>query len=52
MKDDTVQDTTTQLERGLSRRDFVKRGLAVGQAVFICGVLVGNFLDGAICVPG
>jgi hypothetical protein len=43
MKDDTVQDTTTQLERGLSRRDFVKRGLAVGQAVFIGGVLVGNF---------
>ena len=31
------------MEEGLNRRDFVKRGLAVGQAVFIGGVLVGNF---------
>ncbi len=43
MEDEKVQDATTRLESGLSRRDFVKRGLAVGQAVFIGGVLVGNF---------
>ena len=43
MKDEKVEDTTTRLERGLSRRAFVKRGLAIGQAVFIGGVLVGNF---------
>jgi len=43
MKDETVHNTTTRLESELSRRDFVKRGLAIGQAVFIGGVLVGNF---------
>ncbi|MBT6225779.1 MAG: hypothetical protein HOI47_03875 [Candidatus Scalindua sp.] len=43
MEDEKVQNTTTRLESGLSRRDFVKRGLAIGQAVFIGGVLVGNF---------
>jgi predicted MPP superfamily phosphohydrolase len=43
MEDEKVQDTTTRLERELSRRDFVRRSLAVGQAVFIGGVLVGNF---------
>ncbi len=43
MEDEKVQDTTARLERGLNRRDFVRRGLAVGQAVFIGGVLVGNF---------
>ncbi|MCP4253526.1 MAG: hypothetical protein GY775_08960 [Candidatus Scalindua sp.] len=43
MEDEKVQNTTTRLESGLSRRDFVKRGLAVGQAIFIGGVLVGNF---------
>jgi predicted MPP superfamily phosphohydrolase len=43
MKKKTVQDTTSRLDEGLSRRAFVKRGLAIGQAVFIGGVLVGNF---------
>ena len=43
MEEKTGQSTTTRLESGLSRRDFVKRGLAVGQAVFIGGLLVGNF---------
>ena len=43
MEDAKVQNETTRLESGLSRRDFVKRGLAIGQAVFIGGVLVGNF---------
>tara|TARA_B100000959_G_scaffold266084_1_gene308171 strand:- start:7 stop:1101 length:1095 start_codon:yes stop_codon:yes gene_type:complete len=43
MDDEKAQNTTTRLEGGLSRRDFVKRGLAIGQAVFIGGVLVGNF---------
>ncbi len=44
MEDKPEQKTTSCLEEGLSRRDFVKRGLAVGQAVFIGGVLVGNFM--------
>ncbi len=43
MEEKTGQETTSRLEEGLSRRSFVKRGLAVGQAVFIGGVLVGNF---------
>jgi len=43
MEDKKIQNVTTRLESELSRRDFVKRGLAVGQAVFIGGVLVGNF---------
>ncbi len=43
MEDEKAQNTTTRLESGLSRRDFVKHGLAIGQAVFIGGVLVGNF---------
>ena len=43
MEDKKIQNATTRLESELSRRDFVKRGLAVGQAVFIGGVLVGNF---------
>ena len=43
MEDEKVQNVTTRLESGLSRRAFVKRGLAIGQAVFVGGVLVGNF---------
>jgi predicted MPP superfamily phosphohydrolase len=43
MKDKTVQDTTSPLEEGLSRRSFVKYGLGIGKAVFIGGLLVGNF---------
>ncbi|MBT6045692.1 MAG: hypothetical protein HOG49_02615, partial [Candidatus Scalindua sp.] len=43
MEKKTEQDITSHLEVGLSRRAFVKRGLAIGQAVFIGGVLVGNF---------
>jgi len=43
MEDKRIQNTTTRLESEVSRRDFVKRSLAVGQAVFIGGVLVGNF---------
>ena len=43
MEEDTAQNTILQREERLNRRDFVKYGLAVGQAVFIGGVLVGNF---------
>ncbi len=43
MEEKTGQNVAAQLNKGLSRRDFVKRGFAVGQAVFIGGVLVGNF---------
>ncbi|MFQ5686277.1 MAG: DUF1566 domain-containing protein, partial [Candidatus Scalindua sp.] len=38
-----VQDTTSRLEERLNRRDFVKYSFAIGQAVFIGGVLIGNF---------
>jgi 3',5'-cyclic AMP phosphodiesterase CpdA len=43
MEEKTVQDTTSPLEEGLSRRSFVKYGLGIGKAVFIGGLLVGNF---------
>jgi len=43
MEDKRIHNTTARLESELNRRDFVKRGLAIGQAVFIGGVLVGNF---------
>ena len=43
MKEKTVQDSTLHLEEGLSRRSFVKYGLGIGKAVFIGGLLVGNF---------
>jgi Icc protein len=43
MKDKTVQNTTLHLEEGLSRRSFVQYGLGIGKAVFIGGLLVGNF---------
>ena len=43
MKKKTVQSTTSHLEEGLSRRSFVKYGLGIGKAVFIGGLLVGNF---------
>jgi len=43
MENEKAQNTKTRLESGMNRRDFVKRGLAIGQAVFIGGVLVGNF---------
>ncbi len=43
MKEKTVQDITSHLEEGLSRRSFVKYGLGIGKAVFIGGLLVGNF---------
>ena len=43
MDEKTVQETALHSAEGLSRRDFVKRGLEVGQAIFIGGVLVGNF---------
>ncbi len=43
MEEKTVQDTTTHLKKGLSRRSFVKYGLGIGKAVFIGGLLVGNF---------
>ncbi len=43
MKKKTVQDTTSHLEEGLSRRRFLEYGLGIGKAVFIGGLLVGNF---------
>ncbi len=43
MEDENVQEVNTRLERGLSRRDFVKYGLVIGKAVFIGGILIGNF---------
>ncbi|MHC4321763.1 MAG: metallophosphoesterase family protein [Planctomycetota bacterium] len=43
MEEKTVQGTTSRLEEGLSRRSFVKYGLGVGKAVFIGGLLAGNF---------
>jgi len=43
MEEKTGQEATPHLDEGLSRRSFVKRGIAIGQAIFIGGVLVGNF---------
>ncbi len=43
MEEKTVKDITSHLEEGLSRRSFMKYGLGIGKAVFIGGVLVGNF---------
>ena len=43
MKEETAQNTISQMEEGLNRRDFVKYGLVIGKAVFIGGVLIGNF---------
>lgn len=43
MNEDTAKNTTSQLEERLNRRDFVKFGLTIGKAVFIGGVLIGNF---------
>ncbi len=43
MKDKTVQGTASHLTEGLTRRGFVKYGLGIGKAVFIGGLLVGNF---------
>ncbi len=39
----TVRDTPSCLEERLSRRSFVKYGLGIGKAVFIGGLLAGNF---------
>ncbi|MHC4139071.1 MAG: metallophosphoesterase family protein [Planctomycetota bacterium] len=43
MEEKTVQDIKSGLEEGLSRRSFVKYGLGIGKAVFVGGLLVGNF---------
>ncbi len=43
MEEETGQNTISKREEGLNRRDFVKYGLAIGKAVFIGGVLIGNF---------
>ena len=43
MEEKIVPDTISHLEEGLSRRSFVKYGLGIGKAVFIGGLLVGNF---------
>ena len=43
MKEGTVQNTISQLEEGLNRRDFMKYGVGFSKAVFIGGVLIGNF---------
>ncbi|GAX62111.1 metallophosphoesterase [Candidatus Scalindua japonica] len=43
MADKTAHNLTSDLEEGLNRRSFVKYGLGVGKAVFIGGLLVGNF---------
>jgi 3',5'-cyclic AMP phosphodiesterase CpdA len=43
MEEETAQNTISKREEGLNRRDFVKYGLDIGKAVFIGGVLIGNF---------
>jgi 3',5'-cyclic-AMP phosphodiesterase len=43
MDEDTVQNAISQREERLDRRDFIKSGVILGKAVFIGGVLIGNF---------
>ncbi|MHC4182637.1 MAG: metallophosphoesterase family protein [Planctomycetota bacterium] len=43
MEEETAQNTISHTEERLNRRDFVKYGFAVGKAVFIGGILIGNF---------
>ncbi|ODS31734.1 MAG: 3',5'-cyclic adenosine monophosphate phosphodiesterase CpdA [Candidatus Scalindua rubra] len=43
MEEETVQNTISQLEERLNRRDFMKCSIAIGKAVFVGGVLIGNF---------
>ncbi len=43
MEEETAQNTISQQVERLNRRDFVKYGLAISKAVFIGGVLIGNF---------
>ena len=43
MEEKTAQNTISQMEEKLNRRDFMKYGFAIGKAIFIGGVLIGNF---------
>ncbi len=43
MEEETVQNTILQLEERLNRRDFMKYGVGLGKAIFIGGILIGNF---------
>ena len=43
MQDKIIEETPSHSEEGISRRSFVKYGLGIGKAVFIGGLLVGNF---------
>jgi 3',5'-cyclic AMP phosphodiesterase CpdA len=43
MKEETAQNTISQQVERLNRRDFMKYGVGLGKAIFIGGVLIGNF---------
>ncbi len=43
MEEEMTQKRNQQREEGLNRRDFMKYGLDIGKAVFVGGVLIGNF---------
>lgn len=43
MEEEKVKNSVSKRERRLNRRDFMKGSLAIGKAVFIGGVLIGNF---------
>ncbi len=43
MKEETAQNTISQQVEKLNRRDFMKYGVGLGKAIFIGGVLIGNF---------
>ncbi len=43
MQGKTIQKKISKPKERLNRRDFMKYGMAIGNAVFIGGVLIGNF---------
>ena len=43
MEEEKKQNKISHIEERLNRRDFMKYGVGLGKAVFIGGVLIGNF---------
>ncbi len=43
MEEEKKQNKISHIEKRLNRRDFMKYGVGLGKAVFIGGVLIGNF---------
>lgn len=47
MEKEKVKDSVSKIEGRLNRRDFIKSGVTLGKAVFVGGVLIGNFTSSA-----